>query len=248
MIKNTFVIFYSLSFIFAMTGKDLVKLMDDRNNPKDVQSTITMQIKNHNGKIRKSTIKSISKNNNEKQILWFIEPADDKGVAYLKIEHSNKNDEMRLWLPAFKRTRRISSKKKSESFMGSDMSYEDMASRKIDDYVYELIDEEKVDSVDCYILQSIPLKTSEYSKHITWISKKNLLPIKEKSYDNNNIHLKNKSMTYTEIDNYFIATKLYVKNIQKNHETTLLITNITVDSNIRDDVFQEKNLKRIKYK
>ena len=63
MIKNTFVIFYSLSFIFAMTGKDLVKLMDDRNNPKDVQSTITMQIKNHNGKIRKSTIKSISKNN-----------------------------------------------------------------------------------------------------------------------------------------------------------------------------------------
>ena len=27
------------------------------------------------------------KENGEKQIIWFLSPADDKGVAFLKIEH-----------------------------------------------------------------------------------------------------------------------------------------------------------------
>ena len=247
-IKNILVIFLLFSLIFSITGIELAELIDNRDNPIDIKSTISMEIKNKKGKVRTSSIKSISKNNAAKQILWFIEPADDKGVAYLKIEHDNKDDEMRLWLPAFKRIRRISSKKKSESFMGSDMSYEDMTSRKISDYKYTLLGEEKIDSINCYILETIPLKKSEYSKHITWVSTDSFLPFKEDSYDSNNRLLKNKLINYTKIDDYFIATKLNVKNVQKNHETTLWITNVIVDSNVKDDIFQEKNLKRIKYK
>ena len=41
---------------------------------------------------------------------------------------------MHIWLPAFKKIKRISSKKRSDSFMGSDISYEDMSTRKNDDY------------------------------------------------------------------------------------------------------------------
>ena len=52
--------------------------------------------------------------NNAKQIIWFLEPKDDRGVAFLKIEHNKKDDEMRMWLPAFKKVRRISAKKKGD--------------------------------------------------------------------------------------------------------------------------------------
>ena len=45
---------------------------------------------------------SRSMDNNQKQIIWFLEPKDDRGVAFLKIEHDNKDDEMQMWLPAFK--------------------------------------------------------------------------------------------------------------------------------------------------
>ena len=145
--------------------------------------------------VKETSSHAFSKNNSKKQILWFTKPADDKGVAFLKIEHKNKDDEMRLWLPAFKRTRRISSKTKSDSFMGSDMSYEDMTSRNSKEYEYKIIGEEKIDTLDCYILQSIPKKKSEYSKHITWVTKETILPIKEHSFDNNDTHLKNKFMS-----------------------------------------------------
>ena len=246
--SHKLIIVYLFSLLLPMTGYDLALSIEQKNKPTDMKSTITMEIKNHKGKIRTSSIKSISKDNNKKQILWFLKPADDKGVAYLKIEHMNKDDEMRLWLPAFKRIRRISSKKKSDSFMGSDMSYEDMTNRNIDEYNYKIIGEEIIEEEDYYILESTPLGKSEYSKHISWISKKNLNPIKENSYDRNNKHLKSKNFKYKKVGNYFLPTKLHVINMQKQHETFLQWSDIVVDSKVSDNIFQEKNLKRIRFK
>ena len=232
--------------LFALTGIELALLVDDRDSPKDMKSNMSMLLTNKNGKTRTSKIRSYSKDENKKQILWFLAPADDKGVAYLKIEHENKNDDMKLWLPNFKKIRRISSKKKSESFMGSDMSYEDMTSRNIDEYTYSILGSEKIDNVDCYILESVPsgIKT-EYSKHISWITKDMHLPIKEESFDKNMELLKSKSIIYQQIKEYSIMVELHVKNVQRNHQTILKFDNIEVDSGIKDNIFHEKNLKRM---
>jgi uncharacterized protein YxeA len=232
--------------LFALTGIELALLVDDRDSPKDMKSNMSMVLTNKNGKTRTSKIRSYSKDENKKQILWFLAPADDKGVAYLKIEHENKNDDMKLWLPNFKKIRRISSKKKSESFMGSDMSYEDMTSRNIDEYTYSILGSEKIDNVDCYILESVPsgIKT-EYSKHISWITKDMHLPVKEESFDKNGELLKSKSIIYQQIKEYSIMIELHVKNVQRNHQTILKFDNIEVDSGIKDNIFHEKNLKRM---
>jgi uncharacterized protein YxeA len=232
--------------LFALTGIELALLVDDRDSPKDMKSNMSMLLTNKNGKTRTSKIRSYSKDENKKQILWFLAPADDKGVAYLKIEHENKNDDMKLWLPNFKKIRRISSKKKSESFMGSDMSYEDMTSRNIDEYTYSILGSEKIDNVDCYILESAPsgIKT-EYSKHISWITKDMHLPVKEESFDKNGELLKSKSIIYQQIKEYSIMIELHVKNVQRNHQTILKFDNIEVDSGIKDNIFHEKNLKRM---
>jgi len=232
--------------LFALTGIELALLVDDRDSPKNMKSNMSMLLTNKNGKTRTSKIRSYSKDENKKQILWFLAPADDKGVAYLKIEHENKNDDMKLWLPNFKKIRRISSKKKSESFMGSDMSYEDMTSRNIDEYTYSILGSEKIDNVDCYILESVPsgIKT-EYSKHISWITKDMHLPVKEESFDKNGELLKNKSIIYQQIKEYSIMVELHVKNVQRNHQTILKFDNIEVDSGIKDNIFHEKNLKRM---
>tara|TARA_B110000467_G_scaffold17904_1_gene15676 strand:- start:505 stop:1254 length:750 start_codon:yes stop_codon:yes gene_type:complete len=237
------ILFHSL---FALTGIELAQLVDDRESPKDMKSNMNMILTNKNGKIRTSSIRSYSTDGNKKQILWFLAPADDKGVAYLKIEHEDKNDDMKLWLPNFKKVRRISSRKKTESFMGSDMSYEDMTSRNMDEYSYSISGSEKVNDIDCYILESIPneIKT-EYSRHISWITKNSHLTIKEKSFDKNGELLKSKSIIYQQIKMYDIMKELNVKNVQRNHQTVLKFDNIEVDSGIEDNIFHEKNLKRI---
>jgi hypothetical protein len=122
-----------ITVLRGQSGYDIAKMMDERKQPTDMTSKTTMVLTNSKGKTRTSIIFSQLVDSGNKQILWFLAPADDKGVAFLKIEHDDKDDEMRMWLPAFNKIRRISSKKKGDSFMGSDLSYEDMTSRDLDE-------------------------------------------------------------------------------------------------------------------
>ena len=67
-------------------------------------------------------------------MICFLEPKDDYGIAFLKIEYDEKDEFMNMWLPGFERFRRISSQKKTDSFMGSDLSFEDLTNRDINEY------------------------------------------------------------------------------------------------------------------
>ena len=235
------------SITFSMTGDELSTLMDNRKTPADVSSELNMEITNKKGRKRKSKIKSISKDNSKKQILWFLSPADDKGVSYLKIEHKNQDDEIRLWLPGFKKFRRISSNKKADSFMGSDLSYEDMTSRQIKDYTFKIINQDAVEGEkSCYILESIPSGIdSEYSKHVTWVEKDTYLALKEESYDKSGKLLKQKAFKYKVMDSFHLISEIFVENVQKKSNTKLTFSNLNINTGVKDKLFQQKNMKRL---
>ena len=235
------------SLIFSNPGLEIAKQIENRPQPKDMKSILEMNLINKKGKQRKSSLKSFIKDGGKKQIAWFLSPADDKGIGFLKIEHDKKDDEIRVYLPAFKKVRRISSKKKSDSFMGSDLSYEDLSNRNINDNTYNLLGNEVIDDQDYHILEIKPKKNtnSEYSKHISWINKSNILPFKEDSYDKSNKLLKQKYFHFTKINDYYVIDTMKVFNVQKNHNTVLTFKDIKINSNINDNIFQEKNLKRL---
>lgn len=249
-IVKSLIIIYALSsgIMLAQTGIDIAKISYNRSEPDDMISDLTMVLTDSKGRTRESTLHVMTQSGGEKQIIWFLAPADDRGVSFLKIEYENKDDEMRLWLPAFKKIRRISSKKKSEAFMGSDMSYEDMTNRDLEDNEYTLLDTDKiVNEISCYVLETKPLKglRSEYSHHISWIAKDGLYPVMEESYDRTGKLLKKKMFYSTKMDGYFILTELYVENVQKKHNTRLTFNDVTLNNGLGDSEFQEKNLKRI---
>jgi len=247
MLKYINIIILLFSFAFAETGLEIAQKIDSKQKPKDMKANLTMVLTNKKGKTRALTLRSIAKDDSKKQIIWFLAPADDKGVAFLKIEHNGKDDEMRLWLPAFNKVRRISSKQKADSFMGSDMSYEDMTSRELEEYTYTLKVSEIIEDIDCYLLESVPdpALNSEYSKHISWVSKTDYLVIKEESYDRSDRILKIKLIKYMKLKGYDVPQDMYVGNVQKHHNTRLTFNNIEIDTGVNDNLFQEKNLKRL---
>ena len=64
--------------------------------------------------------------------------------------------------------------------MGSDMSYEDMSSRQLNEYNFKIIGDIIYDSTFCYLLESKPAEyiITDYSKHITWVDSILFLPLK----------------------------------------------------------------------
>ena len=241
----------TLAILFPMNGLELAKAVESRNKPMDVKSTNTMILTNKDGKTKTRELISLSKDDSEKQIIWFLKPAKDKGIAFLKIEHKDKDDFMTMWLPGFNRFRRIASSKKSDSFMGSDLSFEDLTNRDIKDYSYNILNNKECNYNDknynCYELESIPIDIdSEYSRHITWIieiEEEVFITIKEHSFNKENNLLKIKSIQFNRLDSYYIMNRLDVKNVQKNHSTLLTVNNITINNDVADSKFVERTLK-----
>ena len=238
-------LFIILSYLYSSDALDLIHQMESISKPNDIKVNITLEIRRK--KVKTLNFRSIIKNNGKKQIIWFTNPPSEKGISFLKITEENFSEDLRMWLPAFKKVRRISSSKKSNSFMGSDFSYEDLFNRNKQNYTYRLLPEIKTRDESCHVLESIPNEDlkSNYSKHITWISKSNLIPIKEKSYDKNNDPIKEKQFYYRKIDGFWIAKEIEIKNIKNNKSSKVIIDNIKINTNVEDEIFQEKNLKRL---
>ena len=132
---------FIINYAFSITGLEIAELVESRLKPIDIKSTNTMTLTNEDNKIKKLELISISEGDSKKQMIWFLEPKKDKGIAFLKIENDDDDDFMTMWLPGFSRFKRIKSSQKSDSFMGSDLSFEDLTNRNIDDYEYTLVDE-----------------------------------------------------------------------------------------------------------
>ncbi len=231
--KKIILVGFLSSFGFGQSGFEIAKMVDEKPSPKDMSNTTRMVLTNAKGKSRTNVMVS--------------KPKDDKGVAFLKIEHDDKDDEMRMWLPAFKKIRRISSKKKGDSFMGSDLSYEDLSNRDLDKSEYTRLDDETINGVDCFVLEITPKKEakSSYSKHTSWIDKNSLMAVKEESYDKSGALKKKKEFSYREMKGYFVMKRVFVEDVQKNRTTEVAFEDVKVDTGIKENLFQEKNLKRL---
>ena len=78
-----------------------------------------------------------------------------------------------------------------------------------------------------------------------WITKTDLLLIKEDSYDKSENLYKQKKITFKKIEKYHVLDTIKVMNVKKQHSTSLTFKEIEIDIGIKDNLFQEKNLKRI---
>ena len=245
--KNKFIIIISLSILSAQSGDEIAKKLDEKHTPKNMVSKTSMVLTNSKGKTRNSVMLTKTMDDSRLQLIWFIEPKDDRGVSFLKIEHDDRNDEMRIWLPAFKRVRRISASKKGDSFMGSDLSYEDMTSRTLVENDYKRLDDETVNGRECFVIEVTPNASlrSSYSSHKAWIVKDDIYIIKEESYDKRGKLKKEKVFSYIKIDDYDILSTISVKDVQKNNKTDISFEEVKVDTEMNEKIFQEKSLKRL---
>ena len=239
------IIFFITAYTFAITGIELAEKIESRKKPKDIKSINTMTLTNKNNRIKILELISMSKDDSEKQMIWFLKPKKDKGIAFLKIEHEGDDDFMTMWLPGFSRFKRIKSSQKSDSFMGSDLSFEDLTNRTISDYNYKIIENNDNE----YTLESLPKGIdSEYSKHITKVQEVEagiFIVFEENSYDKDDELLKTKIFNFKKIDSYYVMDRLEVKNVQENHSTLLTVNEISLNNDFEDSKFSQRSLKII---
>ena len=103
-------------------------VMDDKKQSRE--RDITMATKLYDG------------GKTEKRIYRFLSPADVQGTGVLVFDYQDKSDDVWIYLPALRKTRRIVSSQRAQAFMGSEFSYGDLNIPSLDEFDYKLVKQE----------------------------------------------------------------------------------------------------------
>ena len=159
--------------VFALSGDEILKQAEDvLNAPKDRTIKERMILQKPGGSEKERTV-VIYQKGSDKRLIVFLAPADIKGVGFLSLT----DDMMYLYMPAFRKIRRIASHIKNEDFMGTDFSYEDLAETEYSDEYFAALEKEEGNQ---YVLELKPRPEADvgYSKLRMWVDKETFYPVK----------------------------------------------------------------------
>lgn len=220
-------------------------------------SMATFQLVNKNGDERiRETFGATKSDDNDidtKRMTRFLSPPDIKNTTTLLVEHNDREDDMWIYLPALKKTRRLTSSNKTESFVGTDLSYGDVIGHKVSDWKHKITGKEIIAGATCIIIESTPktpeiMNNSGYSKRVSWVDSESYLALKTEFYDTNNQLLK--ESTLTNIVNVDTVKKRWqpmhmeVRNVQTGHKTIISWKDFKANLGVKNEFFSMRYLQK----
>jgi hypothetical protein len=163
--KRIWVIALGLFMVHSMVNgqtdaKEIIKKSREVAKIQGMEALSTLRIFDSKGRerVRETSMASRTFDNGrtEKRIIRFLSPAEVEGTGMLIFDNEDESDDMWIYMPALRKTRRIVSTEKSKSFMGSEFSNADMSAPTLDDYSYTLLGTEQVSGSDCWKIEKLP--------------------------------------------------------------------------------------------
>lgn len=217
-----------------------------------LSANLSLTITEKSGAIRNRTISLTSKSypdGTEKRLIKFLEPADVRGTAMLVNDLQKVSDEMWIYLPALKKTRRIVSSEKGKSFMSSEFSNADMSSPTLSDFTNHHTSGSGKNNQ--WIIESVPVSEDKedeygYSKKISYISMDNYQVQKMEffNFDNDLFKVIEIRNTYPLPGGKYMIKDMLANNLVSNRKSEIVFSNISAGINVDDSFFTLQNLER----
>jgi len=174
-------------------------------------------------------------------LMRFLSPKSVKGVTLLNI---NDGEKIYLYMPAYKRPRRIAGSSKSDEFMGTGLSYEDMSmDYKGKNYKKKLLEETESE----YVIEVIPSgKDLSYEKIILHIDKEKFYAKKVEFYEKSNELTKILTINKIKFDDKGKVTPMEIEfnDIERENKTKIAIKETEYNIELPSNFFSIRTLKK----
>lgn len=222
------------------------------------EAVTTLIIIDSKGRERVREIAMVSKlydnGETEKRLIRFLSPADVKGTGLLTFDYEHKDDDMWLFMPALRKTRRIVSSEKAKNFMGSEFSYADMTPPSLDDFTYKMLGDSDAEGVKCWEIEITPLDDdiadeNGFSKRIIHVAKENFVTRKAVYFDlDGELHKELNVKEIKEVDpenHKYRFMHMVMINKQNGRQSIMRVNEIQFNPNVKDDYFTTRYLERV---
>jgi outer membrane lipoprotein-sorting protein len=237
-----FVLMFTAQSVLALTAREIMEKSDGLPEPDTMTSNIVMTIKTGSTTVEKEFILDTKKyaKYETKSLIAFSRPAKIKLLTYT---HPKGEDDQWLMMSSGK-VKRITATSKDSSFVNSHFCYEDLSSRRIDDYTYELMGDTNVLGADCFKIEATrKTEPKVYDKVILSVRKSDFFVVKIEFFVKGK-HIKtleNKDIRSEK--GIMNAYDLVMTEQGTNDSTELKIKSLTMNGAIPDSKFNKDALR-----
>jgi len=234
-----------------LTGEEILDRIEQESAVTEGGTgVINLITENKRGDQRSSTVRMYRKESNgtEKQLLEYLEPADVKGTKFLSITEEGKEALMYIYFPFLGRERRIAAGEESDSFMGTDFTYEEMGSGQTyqEEYDASKLEDEVLEEYPCYVLRLIPQEEdSDYTYLKMWVWQEEFLLLRIEFYKEGDRLTKTLSNSdiREEEEGEFMPHRIVMADEIKGTKTIIEIIE-TKEEELSEDYFTLRYLRR----
>jgi uncharacterized protein len=173
------------------------------------------------------------------------EPESMAGTEFLVVAERGKRNRQWAYFPDLGLAREIAGKNQEDAFLGSDVTYADLAGgAHLDDLQHRLVGEETVDGEPCYVLEGVPKHRIEYGKLRGWIRKKDFVNVKAVFFDEDGQPIKEAHLTeVTDVGGgVVLARRIEVQSSVENTRTILTLSEVRPNQGLSSESFTEEAL------
>lgn len=240
----------------AETADWIARQIDQRDTGRDSRLEMTMTLFDRQGRTRERrlTVTSLraSGTRGDRVLVRFEAPNDIKGTGLLVWEHPTAEDERFLYLPALGRVRRIAGSEKQESFVGSDLSYEDIGGRELDEYRYAIVERDATwrspsgESFAAWRLESTNLDAKAvYPRIVSLVRKDTFVVVAADIFNRRNEPEKRYDVRdLRQVDGIWTAMAVSMANLIQRTRTDLVVTSARYDVGLTESAFTRRELEQ----
>ena len=247
-------ILLAMSFLAANAtaddaGQKLAQAVYDAPSGDDLASRATMTLveKGRDPRVREMYSLAVERGPGERWSLTrFTSPADIAGVGLLTKDYPGDENDQWLYLPALDRVRRVSSGRKGGRFVGSDLFFEDLRDREVNMDRHRLIGEEKVGSLLCKVLESVPADAdnSVYTKRVRWVHPGTLIPLRVDLFQAHSDAPVKRLMVkrIKKIQGIWTVLDSTMEDLESGHTTRISVAEVKYNQGIPEQLFTRQSL------
>lgn len=233
----------STALLSAQQGADIVAASRNRIKSDTVSTRSRMVITAKTGAVTERRMDQYEKDGPQgsRTIIVFHSPASVAGTRFLTMDKPASQSDRWIFLPSLGKIRRIAASEGSGSFMGSDLSYDDVSSmnREVNLDRHTILREDTLNGNRCYVIESVPKDSSyQYSKMIQWIDKATLVNRKVELYDRRGSMVKVLDiLELKDVQARLTPMVTRMTNLSTGSSTTIYVEIIKYDDPIPEGVF-----------
>lgn len=239
------------------SGDEVARQINARDDGAAVSRKIVMELTEKGGKSRVRVTRSFRRDFGDERrlVIFYDEPRNLEGTAFLTYDYpqAGVDDDQWLYLPALRKTRRVSGAERGDYFMGTDFSYDDMKQEtrvSLDEYNRKTLGMEEFDGHQVYKVESLPVSETVaeelgYGKVVSWVDPEIWMARKTEFYDTRGKLLKTLYFREIEqVDGIWTPHSLEVENHQSGHRTLFTVSDVDYNSEVSDRLFRREALGR----